>query len=192
MSDQANAPIIDSHFLPATGTLQFTDSITLPHQSSESNAERDATFKPALNDSSLDCGRQTLDHQQQWQCQQQIYEQQMYQQQQQQQQQHCLQRPYAQPQHTHDRVASQISDRHIASMFDSPAQASLAGTPGIQPTDPYGLDWYLSQAPHLTPFTPMIDDQGQHVASLPDMEWSPPPETRSTPSERSACDVAKQ
>jgi hypothetical protein len=190
MSSESNTPTMDPRFLSTAGTHPFTDSSGLSHQSSESLAERDVTFNPAPNDFSPECRRQTFDQQRQqiYQQQQQIYQQQ----QQQQQQQQCLQRPYAQPQHTHDRVANQMVDRHIPSMFDSPGPASLAGTSGIQPIDPYGCDWYLSQAPRITAFTSMIDDQGQHVASLPDMEWSPPLETRSTLSERSGCDAAKQ
>ena len=179
MSDQANMPSTNLPLLFSDTAHSVNDPDVPYHQSYESGTGTVDAMFPGFDDSN------------QWkqECQQQHpleepqYQQQEY-------QQTWLAQQHTQTQLTYDGMNSCVST--LPATLDLSSPASLTGNPDSQVTGPYNTDWYLSHTlHHLNSLDPMVDNGECHVASLPDLEWTPSTEVQSTPSERSGFDVVR-
>jgi hypothetical protein len=163
MSEQANTLRMDLDSLFTADTCLSNGSHVLHLESNEDSAELDTSYKPAMDDFSSEWGKQVLRQQQD-----------------------------TQPQYVPDWPSSQVPDHRVACMFGSSPPASMAWTPGTQPTSPYDTDWYLPQTSHHNPFVSIDDSERRYVTSFPDSARSLPTEPRSIPTQRSEIDVAEQ
>jgi hypothetical protein len=182
MSEQANTLRMDLDSLFTADTCLSNGSHVLHLESNEDSAELDTSYKPAMDDFSSEWGKQVLRQQQRYQPDQSHQEQSQQQGQQQD----------TQPQYVPDWPSSQVPDHRVACMFGSSPPASMAWTPGTQPTSPYDTDWYLPQTSHHNPFVSIDDSERRYVTSFPDSARSLPTEPRSIPTQRLEIDVAEQ
>jgi len=178
MSEEANTLSAAPIFFFTPETHSSTDSSILCPEFSKNSAGLDTTLNPIIDEFSSGWSIPVLGQQQQYQSSQ-SYQQQS-------------QRQHTQWQHGQDWTLSQVPDRQVSCTLTSPSLTSTAGVSGIRPTSPYDADWPFLQAPHHTSFASMIDGEGRHIVSRPDLEQLPAVETRSTLRERSNLDVAKQ
>lgn len=180
MSDRTDTDSVSPHSIPATGTRSFTDPDQFIHGSGAISVEPNSAYISALDGPSIEWDWQMLADQEQYQQQPYLLE--------------FLHQPQqqTQPQHFQCGTAGQIPDRSKASNFGLPTPASQIGLPWTQTMSQPDPGQYEAQASHHTPYAATVGSEGQQTTSLPDLNWSVPSETQSTPSKRADDSVVNR